>query len=59
VIYAEFVKSGGKSGNAERLLEKDAKILMTLKNDIDTMLSTRGNAEDLAFEIEQGQRKAG
>ena len=59
IIYSDYVKSGGKSGNAERLLEKDAKILMTLKNDIDTMLSTRGNAEDLAFEIEQGQRKAG
>jgi len=59
VVYAEYVKSGGKSGNAERLLEKDAKILMTLKDEINTMLTTRGNAEDLAYEIEQGQRKAG
>ena len=59
VIYAEFVKSGGKHGSSERLPEKDAKVLMTLKDDIDTMLSTRGNAEDLAYEIEEGlKRKA-
>ena len=32
---------------------------MTLKDNINTMLSTRGNAEDLAFEIEKGiTRKA-
>ena len=59
VIYSDYVKSGGKSGNAERLLEKDAKVLMTLKDEINTMLTTRGNAEDLAYEIEQGlKRKA-
>ena len=32
---------------------------MTLKDDINTMLGNRGNAEDLAFEIEEGlKRKA-
>ena len=59
VIYVGYVKSGGKSGNAERLPEEHAKILMTLKDDINTMLGNRGNAEDLAFEIEEGLRKAG
>jgi hypothetical protein len=59
IIYSDYVKSGGKSGSAERLLEKDAKVLMTLKDEINTMLTTRGNAEDLAYEIEQGlKRKA-
>ena len=59
VIYAEFVKSGGKHGSSERLLEKDAQVLMTLKDEINTMLSTRGNAEDLSYEIEEGlKRKA-
>ena len=59
VIYSEYVKSGGKHGSSERLSETDAKVLMTLKDNINTMLSTRGNAEDLAFEIEKGiTRKA-
>ena len=59
VVYAEYVKSGGKHGSCDRLLEKDAKVLMSLKDEINTMLTTRGNSEDLAFEIEQGQRQAG
>ena len=46
VVYVGFVKSGGKSGNAERLPEEQAKILMTLKDDINTMLGNRGNAKD-------------
>jgi len=59
VVYVGYVKSGGKSGNAERLPEEQAKVLMTLKDDINTMLGNRGNAEDLAFEIEEGlKRKA-
>ena len=59
VVYVGYVKSGGKSGNAERLPEEQAKVLMTLKDAINTMLGNRGNAEDLAFEIEEGLRKAG
>ena len=59
VVYVGYVKSGGKSGNAERLPEEQAKVLMTLKDAINTMLGNRGNAEDLAFEIEEGlKRKA-
>lgn len=59
IVYVDYTKSGGKSGNAERLSEEDAKILMTLKDEINTMLGNRGNAEDLAFEIEEGlKRKA-
>ena len=59
VVYVGYVKSGGKSGNAERLPEEQAKVLMTLKDNINTMLGNRGNAEDLAFEIEEGlKRKA-
>ena len=57
VVYVGYVKSGGKSGNAERLPEEHAKILMTLKDDINTMLGNRGNAEDLAFEIEEGLKR--
>lgn len=59
VIYVGYVKSGGKSGNPDRLPEEQAKVLMTLKDSINTMLGNRGNAEDLAFEIEEGLRKAG
>ena len=59
VIYVGYVKSGGKSGNPDRLPEEQAKVLMTLKDDINTMLGNRGNAEDLAFEIEEGLRRAG
>ena len=59
VVYVGYVKSGGKSGNPDRLPEEQAKVLMTLKDDINTMLGNRGNAEDLAFEIEEGlKRKA-
>ena len=59
IIYVGYVKSGGKSGNAERLPEEQAKVLMTLKDDINTMLGNRGNAENLAYEIEEGlKRKA-
>ena len=57
VIYVGYVKSGGKSGNAERLPEEQAKVLMTLKDGINTMLENRGNAEELAFEIEEGLRR--
>ena len=57
VIYVSYVKSGGKSGNAERLPEEQAKVLMTLKDNINTMLGNRGNAEDLAFEIEEGLKR--
>ena len=57
VIYVGYVKSGGKSGNAERLPEEQAKVLMTLKDNINTMLGNRGNAEDLAFEIEEGLKR--
>lgn len=57
VVYVGYVKSGGKSGNAERLPEEQAKVLMTLKDDINTMLGNRGNAEDLAFEIEEGLKR--
>jgi hypothetical protein len=57
VVYVGYTKSGGKSGNAERLPEEQAKVLMTLKDDINTMLGNRGNAEDLAFEIEEGLRR--
>ena len=59
VVYVGYVKSGGKSGNPDRLPEEQAKVLMTLKDDINTMLGNRGNAEDLAFEIEEGLRRAG
>jgi len=59
VIYVSYVKSGGKSGNPDRLPEEQAKVLMTLKDDINTMLGNRGNAEDLAFEIEEGLKRAG
>ena len=59
VVYVGYVKSGGKSGNAERLPEEQAQVLMTLKDNINTMLENRGNAEELAFEIEEGlKRKA-
>ena len=57
VIYVGYVKSGGKSGNAERLPEEQAKVLMTLKDAINTMLENRGNAEELAFEIEEGLKR--
>ena len=57
VVYVGYVKSGGKSGNAERLPEEHAKVLMTLKDDINTMLDNRGNAEELAFEIEEGLKR--
>ena len=57
VVYVGYTKSGGKSGNAERLPEEQAKVLMTLKDDINTMLGNRGNAEDLAFEIEEGLKR--
>ena len=57
LVYVGYVKSGGKSGNAERLPEEQAKVLMTLKDAINTMLGNRGNAEDLAFEIEEGLRR--
>ena len=53
VIYVGYVKSGGKSGNPDRLPEEQAKVLMTLKDAINTMLGNRGNAEELAFEIEE------
>ena len=57
VVYVGYVKSGGKSGNAERLPEEQAKVLMTLKDAINTMLENRGNAEELAFEIEEGLKR--
>ena len=57
VVYVGYVKSGGKSGNVDRLLEEQAKVLMTLKDAINTMLGNRGNAEELAFEIEEGLKR--
>ena len=59
VIYSDYVKSGGKNGNADRLSEKDAKVFFKLSNAIDEMNTSRGNAEELAHEIEEGlKRKA-
>ena len=59
VIYVSYVKSGGKSGSADRLREEDAEILTTLEDEIATMFSNRSNAESLANEIEEGlKRKA-
>ena len=53
VIYVGYVKSGGKNGNADRLSEDDAKVLFKLSNAIDEMNTSRGNAEELAHEIEE------
>ena len=59
VIYVSYVKSGGKSGSADRLREEAAEILTTLEDEIATMFSNRSNAESLANEIEEGlKRKA-
>ena len=59
IIYSDYVKSGGKNGNADRLSEKDAKVFFKLSNAIDEMNTSRGNAEELAHEIEEGlKRKA-
>ena len=59
IIYSDYVKSGGKNGNADRLPEKDAKVFFKLSNAIDEMNTSRGNAEELAHEIEEGlKRKA-
>ena len=53
LIYVGYVKSGGKNGNADRLSEDDAKVLFKLSNAIDEMNTSRGNAEELAHEIEE------
>tara|TARA_Y100001963_G_scaffold151139_1_gene233475 strand:- start:81 stop:959 length:879 start_codon:yes stop_codon:yes gene_type:complete len=57
VIYSDYVKSGGKNGNADRLSEKDAKVFFKLSNAIDEMNTSRGNAEELAHEIEEGLKR--
>lgn len=53
LVYVDYVKSAGKSGNAERLSEEDAKPMMELRDAISEMLTNRTNAEELAFEIEE------
>ena len=48
VPYAQYIKTSGKVGNPNRLLETPAKVLYDLRNTISNLLNIRTQAEEIA-----------
>lgn len=53
-VYKKFIESNGKLGNSECISETDAKTIMTLRDTLNLLLDTRANAEELAYQLENG-----
>jgi len=53
-VYKKFIESNGKLGNSECISETDAKTVMSLRDTLNLLLDTRTNAEELAYQLENG-----
>ena len=49
VPYAQYIKTSGKVGNPNRLLEVNAKILFDLSDTLKELIRVRAQAEDIAY----------